>query len=304
MISPWVVLAAGLIEGGAGYPRRWVHPVAAPAWLIARMEGAWNRPGAPQRLLGGLTVAVLVGAALVLGGLIQSLAGPLAPIVVAVVGACGLAGRSLYDHVSAVAEPLAAGDLSTAREQVGRIVGRDVDALDETGVATAALESLAESFNDGLAAPVFWFLIGGLPGLFAYKAVNTADSLIGHRDERHRLFGWAAARTDDLMNFIPSRIAGALIGLAAGRGWAVMARDAGLHASPNAGWPEAAMAGALDIRLGGPVTYDGEAAARVTLGDGPPPRAEDLARGLKLYLRACGVLAVALILGGLAWSYL
>ena len=283
--------------------RRWV-PVAAPAWLISRLERRWNRPDAPQRLLGVATVALLVGAALVLGWAIQGIAGPLAPIIVAIVGAFGLAGRSLYDHVDAIRAPLSAGDLLLAREMVGRIVGRDVDRLTEGGVATAALESLAESFNDGLVAPVFWFVIGGLPGLFVYKAVNTADSLIGHMEDRYRLFGWAAARTDDLMNLIPARISGLLITVAARRGFAVMRRDAGKHASPNAGWPEAAIAGALGVTLGGPAAYDGVVAMPPVLGEGPAPAAADLALGLNIYLRACSLLGLALILGGLAWSYL
>lgn len=304
MISPWVVLAAGLIEGGVSYPAKWRHPVAAPAWLISRMERAWNRPDLPQKAYGLMSVVLLLAAAIAVGFLIQTLAGPLAPIVVAVVGAFGLAGRSLYDHVSAIEAPLTSADLPAAREMVGRIVGRDVDRLTEKGVASAALESLAESFNDGLVAPVFWFLVGGLPGLFAYKAINTADSMIGHMEERYRLFGWAAARTDDLMNLIPARIAGGLITLAAGRGWKTMLRDAGKHASPNAGWPEAAMAGALNVTLGGPVMYDGAVANRAKLGDGPHPRAADLKRGLTVYLRACALLGAALILGGLAWSYL
>jgi adenosylcobinamide-phosphate synthase len=181
------------------------------------------------------------------------------------------------------------------------IVGRDTGALDREGVAAAALESLAESFNDGVVAPLFWFLVGGLAGLFAYKAVNTADSIIGHREEPYRCFGWAAARTDDLMNLIPARIAGALIALVAGRGWAVMLGEAGKHASPNSGWPEAAMAGGLGVQLGGPASYDGVPHQRPTFGNGPRPSPLDLRRGLGLYLRACGILAAALALGGLAW---
>jgi adenosylcobinamide-phosphate synthase len=193
------------------------------------------------------------------------------------------------------------GDLPAARAAVGMIVGRDTETLDREGVAAAALESLAESFNDGVVAPLFWFLVGGLAGLFAYKAVNTADSIIGHREEPYRCFGWAAARTDDLMNLIPARIAGAVIALVAGRGWRIMLRDAAKHASPNSGWPEAAMAGALGVQLGGAASYDGVTHERPTFGDGPRPSPLDLHRGLGLYLRACALLAAALALGGLAW---
>jgi adenosylcobinamide-phosphate synthase len=167
------------------------------------------------------------------------------------------------------------------------IVGRDTGQLDAEAVAAAALESLAESFNDGVVAPAFWLLVGGLPGLFAYKSVNTADSLIGHKEERWRMFGWAAARTDDLMNLIPARAAGGLIALAGGGGWRIMVRDARRHASPNAGWPEAAMAGALGVQLGGAARYDGVLTSRPTFGDGPRPTPADLARGLRLYRRAC-----------------
>ena len=219
----------------------------------------------------------------------------------AVVGSLGLVARNLHDHVAKVADALDGGALDAARAAVGRIVGRDTANLDEGGVATAALESLAESFNDGVAAPLFWFLVGGLAGLFAYKAVNTADSLIGHREAPYTHFGWAAARTDDAMNLIPARLAGGLIALCGGGGWRVMLRDARLHASPNAGWPEAAMAGALGLRLGGPVSYGGEVSARPVLGSGAPPNAAGLRGGLEIYRRALAVLAIALSVGGLSW---
>jgi adenosylcobinamide-phosphate synthase len=176
-----------------------------------------------------------------------------------------------------------------------------VEQLDASQVAAAGLESLAESFNDGVVAPAFWLMVAGLPGLFAYKAVNTADSMIGHMEPRWRAFGWAAARTDDLMNLIPARIAGALIVLAGGRGLLTMLRDAPAHASPNAGWPEAAMAGALRLRLGGPAVYDGVIASRPQFGCGPAPAATDLGRGLRVYLTACALLWTAIAVGGLLW---
>jgi adenosylcobinamide-phosphate synthase len=166
-------------------------------------------------------------------------------------------------------------------------------------VAVAATESLAESFCDGVVAPAFWFLVAGLPGLLACKAINTADSMIGHLDDRHRWFGWAAARLDDGVNWLPARLSGVLVALAGGGGFAVMRRDARHHASPNGGWPEAAMAGALRRRLGGPVSYDGMPAPRAWLGDGPSPDAADLARALGIYRRAC--LLLWLLVGGLSW---
>ena len=306
--DPWLVLAAGAVEAATGYPERLharlPHPVTWIAAALRGLETRLNRGGAlTRRLAGTATLALVAGGGALAGyGLDRLLAGPAWGFALAaVVGSLGLAARNLHDHVTAVDRALSSGDLPVARAAVGRIVGRDTADLDEVGVAAAALESLAESFNDGVLAPLAWFLAGGLAGLFAYKAVNTADSLIGHRDERYRWFGWAAARTDDVMNVVPARLAGGLIALAGGGGWRVMVRDAGKHASPNAGWPEAAMAGALGVRLGGPVAYDGEPHDRPVLGEGAPPTPADLRRGLAVYRRALVLAALALLAGGLAW---
>ncbi|GAA0765768.1 adenosylcobinamide-phosphate synthase CbiB [Brevundimonas olei] len=306
--TPWIVAGALAVEGVFGWPRRLSHPVAWIGGLIAVLERRWNRGERPERTrraLGVATVLILIAVAGGAGWGVQALAA-VAPVwagltLLLVCGATGLAARSLFDHVCAVARPLKAGDLPAARLAVGMIVGRDVKAMDEGEVATAALESLAESFCDGVVAPVFWFVIGGLPGLFIYKAINTADSMIGHMEPRWRAFGWAAARTDDVMNWIPARIAGALIALGGGQGWRIMWRDAGKHASPNAGWTEAAMAGALRVRLGGPVRYDGVMTDRPVFGDWAPPSAHDLKRGLKVYSLACALLLMLLICGGFAW---
>ena len=300
--DPWLVLAAAGLEGAAGYPRRLhaivPHPVAWIGAELGFLERQLNRGGDLRRRLAGCaTISLVAGAAALAGHLLDGLGWP---VLIVVAGAAGLAARSLHDHVAAVEKALAL-DLPGARSAVGMIVGRDVAELDERGVAAAALESLAESFNDGVVAPLFWFLIGGLAGLFAYKAVNTADSMIGHREEPYRCFGWAAARLDDLMNLVPARLSGLLICLVAGRGWRVMLRDAGKHASPNSGWPEAAMAGALGVSLGGPAAYDGVPHLRPRFGEGPRPTRLDLRRGVGLYLRACAALAVALAMGGLAW---
>jgi len=306
--TPWIVAGALLVEGVVGWPRRLSHPVAWIGALIAALERQWNgaeRPERTRRILGAAVMMILMMVAGGAGWGVQALAAvsPLWPGValLLVCGATGLAARSLFDHVRAVAQPLKAGDLLAARLAVGMIVGRDVEAMDENEVATAALESLAESFCDGVVAPVFWFVTGGLPGLFVYKAINTADSMIGHREPRWRAFGWAAARADDVMNWIPARIAGVLIALAGGQGWRIMWRDAGKHASPNAGWSEAAMAGALRVRLGGPVRYDGVMTDRPVFGDWAPPSAHDLKRGLKVYSLACALLLMLLIGGGFAW---
>ena len=205
--------------------------------------------------------------------------------------------RSLHDHVAAVARPLEAGDIAAARTAVSMIVGRDPAQLDEAGIARAAIESLAENTSDGIVAPVFWGALFGLPGIVGYKAVNTLDSMIGHRTARHQSFGWAAARIDDLANFIPARLTGFLFALLSARpqaATACIARDARAHRSINAGWPEAAMAGALGVRLCGPRSYHGVLADEPWLNaSARDPAAADLISGLKLYRRAM------LLLGGL-----
>ncbi len=303
-----LALAALAVEALVGYPdrlhRRLPHPVVGLGALINAGERCLNRPERSpraRRLSGVATVVATAGVAALAGLVASRLPGP-APVLAATLG---LAQRSLYDHVAAVAKALEVDDLPAARTAVGMIVGRDTAELDASGVATAAIESLAESFNDGVVAPAFWLALAGLPGLYAYKAVNTADSLIGHKEPRWKDFGWAAARTDDVMNLAPARLAGALIAMAGGGGWTVMLRDARHHASPNAGWPEAAMAGALGVRLGGPVAYDGVMTDRPVFGEGPPPTVADLKRALNIYVRSTGLLWMAVATlssrGGRAW---
>lgn len=287
-----IPLAALIVEAAVGYPRRWWHPVMGVGALIAWAERRWNRR---RRLEGVALVLLLVTLSVVLGRAIERLG----PIVTVAVATTGLAQRSLHDHVAAVARPLLAGDLPAARAAVAMIVGRDTDTLDEAGVATAAIESLAESFCDGVVAPALGLLLFGLPGLFAVKAINTADSMVGHRTPELRAFGWAAAKADDVVNFVPARIAGVLIALAGRGGWREMRRDAPAHASPNGGWPEAAMAGALGRRLGGAVAYDGAVAQRAVLGDGPRPDVRDLDRALTIYRTAC--LLLWIIVGLFPW---
>lgn len=303
------LLAALLIEAAVGYPgalhRLVPHPVVWIGQLITALEKRWNsrhqERGIMARLTGVATAGLLIALSAGLGLLLEHLLGGLTGAVLLIlIATTGFAQKSLYDHVVAVALPLSHGQLQHARNALSMIVGRDTSVLDQQGIAAAATESLAESFCDGIIAPAFWFLVAGLPGLFVFKAVSTADSLIGHMDERHGHFGWASARIDDLMNFIPARLSGLLVCIAGAGGWGVMWRDARKHLSPNAGWPEAAMAGALKIRLGGGASYEGEWIDRAELGAGTRPTTADLGRALAIYRRAC--LLLWIIAGGLAWA--
>jgi adenosylcobinamide-phosphate synthase len=233
----------------------------------------------------------------------------LGAIVEALVIGILLAQRGLYEHVAVVALALEHGGLTAGREAVRHIVGRDPLRLDDHGVARAAIESLAENFSDGVVAPVFWYLLFGLPGLLAYKMANTLDSMIGHRTLRYRAFGFASARFDDLLNFLPARLSGTLLAIAAifvgdgnaGRAFATMLRDAKKHHSPNAGWPEAAMAGALGLALAGPRDYAEERVEDAWIGGGTPmARPADIARALRLYAVACLLLAGVILSAWLA----
>lgn len=293
-----LLLAALMLEACVGYPRVLIatigHPVIWMGRVLDACERVWNNPRAhafTRRLLGIVTVLLIVALAAGAGYGISQLADQIryGTVLVVVVATAGLAQRSLYEHVRDVLMALRATDLRHAREMVGRIVSRDTANLHAEEVSAAAIESLAESFNDAVVAPAFWFLVAGLPGLFAYKAINTADSMIGHKEERWRHFGWAAARVDDVANLIPARLAGLLLACSAGRGFQTMWRDASKHASPNAGWPEAALAGALDVRLGGPASYDGVVHMRPQFGDGANARVGDLPRALTVYKRACAL---------------
>jgi adenosylcobinamide-phosphate synthase len=305
-------LAALLIDAAIGWPSglyaRIGHPIGAFARLIDKAEWRWNRvtdSDAARRTRGIVLVLMLVALAAATGwGIEQAarrIAGEHAWLLIALAAWPALAQRSLFDHVRAVATPLMQGDLPNARRRLSQIVGRDTDQLDESGIARAAIESLAESFCDGVIAPLFWLLLLGLPGIWAFKAISTADSLIGHREERWRAFGWAAARTDDVANWLPARLSGLLLCLAAPGGWRAMRRDHAAHASPNGGWPEAAMAGALGVALGGPVAYDGAMHAKPWINrEGRAARPADLRRALAFYVRAC--ILAWLITGALAWA--
>jgi adenosylcobinamide-phosphate synthase len=304
-----LLLWSATIETVVGYPaavfKRIGHPVTWIGALIAGLERRLNRPHfePPTRRTNGLaTLFILLTVVMGVAGVVQSVIAWLSfgdtyimIALMALAGSSALASRSLHSHVADVASALDAGGLIAGRQAVGMIVGRNTEALDEAGVARAAIESLAENYADGVIAPSFWMMALGLPGAFAYKAINTADSMIGHRTLRYRDFGWASARLDDLVNLPASRLTALFIVLAAGlrsdfnAGGALRAvwRDASKHKSPNAGWPEAAMAGALGLRLAGPRVYGTELVNDHWMGQGrAEATTEDIRRALSLYRTA------------------
>jgi adenosylcobinamide-phosphate synthase len=259
MSAAVILILAALLDALLGEPRLLWQRVPHPAVLMGRLIGwadeTFNR-GDARKLRGSLVLLALLILAVTLGRLIEALPSRIADILVL---AALLAQKSLADHVAAVAAGLRMS-LGEGRRAVAMIVGRDTRNIEAAAVSRGAIESAAENLSDGVIAPAFWFLIAGLPGLLAYKFVNTADSMIGYRTPRHEQFGWAAARFDDVINWIPARLSAALIAGAhvMPEAWAVIRRDAPLHRSPNAGWPEAAMAAVLGIALSGPRSYEGE----------------------------------------------
>ena len=314
--APFILLAALALDALIGDPRWLLHPVRLMGWLTGLLDRALNRErlgDAARMFLGGVAVLLVTGASAAAGWAIGHHAAMLAWGWLAELAlvATLLAQRTMADHMVRVARALDSG-VGPARDAVRHIVGREVHALDEHAIARAAIESGAENYSDGVVAPAFWYLLLGLPGLLAYKAINTMDSMIGHRSPRHHAFGRVAARIDDAVNWLPARIAGGLVALAAlvvpgaapGRAWRAMLRDAPRHSSPNAGWPEAAMAGALGLALLGPRQYEGEAAAdEAWLGDGRrEATAHDLRRTVRVFAVACALVAVltAAIAAGMA----
>jgi len=279
------------------------HPVTWLGALISALDARLNTGTARQRRLKGAAATLATVAAATLPALALQSALPAGALGLLLAGLLAwplIAARSLHDHVAAVARPLLRGETAAARRAVAMIVGRDPDKLDCAGIARAALESLAENTSDGITAPLFWGCIGGLPGIAAYKAINTLDSMIGHRNERFEEFGKAAARLDDVVNWLPARLTGALFALAAGpkaapNALTAMRRDARKHRSPNAGWPESALAGALGIRLSGPRLYGSHIADEPWLNaTAPDPAPQDMSRGLALYRRTIALCALAL----------
>jgi adenosylcobinamide-phosphate synthase len=314
-IAPAVVLAAALILDGLIGDPRWLwarvpHPVAMLGSFIGWADLRANqRDESNRRWRGVILLVFLVLAAGCVGMLFSALTQAMTWgwLLETVLVFSLIAQRDLYDHVKRVAQALRQEGLAGGRRAVSQIVGRDPDVLDEHGVCRAAIESCAENFADGVVAPIFWYLVAGLPGLMIYKTVNTLDSMIGHKTERYHAFGWASARFDDLLNLVPARLSGLVVAVAAlalngadaRAALQAMLRDARHHKSPNAGWPEAAFAGALGIAIAGPRAYHGEMVKDAWMGNG---RARctpaDINNTLKLFVFACilwGVLAVLLL---------
>jgi adenosylcobinamide-phosphate synthase len=317
MAAPLALLAL-LFELMVGYPaalaRSIGHPVTWMGQLITWLDRRLNRDDASpeaRRRAGGVALLVL----LVVVGLVALVVEqtllllPLGLLFAAIAASTMLAQHSLLVHVGQVADALEDGGLEAGREAVAHIVGRDTAGLDQAGVARAAIESLAENFSDGVVAPAFWMVIAGLPGAALYKAINTADSMIGHRTERHQDFGRSAAQLDDIVNLPASRLSALLIvaaayltkGASASAAWQATWRDGPKHASPNAGHPEAAMAGALGLSLAGPRVYDGAITDGAWMGEGRREvNASDIRTALELYSRADGLLiAVVFVLAAL-----
>lgn len=312
--------AALLIERMIGYPdfmyRHIRHPVVWIGTLIGLLDRKLNRESDPpwrRRAAGIATLVLLMSLSGVPAYVVAHALGtsPAGLLFQAVAAATLLAQRSLMSHVRAVETGLARG-LGPGRAAVAMIVGRNPDSLDEAGVARAAIESLAENFSDGVVAPAIWLAIFGLPGIVLYKAINTADSMIGHRTARHECFGWAAARVDDVVNLPASRLS-ALFILFGGavckavplcRCWSIVRRDAPRHRSPNAGWPEAAMAAVLELRLAGPRQYGETLIQDPWMGEGRAEAcASDIARALRVFvgadMRLIALVAVLAVLSGL-----
>lgn len=312
-----ILLAAIALDRLVGDPpwlwRRLPHPVVLFGKAIDLLEAPLNRTTfTPEgrRLNGVVTIIALLVASVVVGQLLTTIfrhLGVFGLLLEVVIVAIFLAQKSLGDHVQAVADGLMRDGLEGGRRAVSMIVGRDPKTLDEAGVSRAAIESLSENFADGVVAPALWYAIAGLPGILAYKMLNTADSMIGHKNDRFRDFGWASARLDDVANWPAARLSSAFIALAAAlrlgilagrRSFSAALRDSGLHRSPNSGWPEAAMAGALDLQLAGPRVYGGvrvsEPMMHASGRNDAGPR--DIQRGIQVFYTACTIMAAVVAL--------
>lgn len=306
MSTPVLLVLALILDAIAGEPRWLWSRVPHPAVLMGRAVGAldksWNGTNG-TKLHGCIAIVILVIGAGAIGWAISVLG----PVATTLAAAILLAQKSLVEHVSAVSEGLAQSE-EAGRKAVAMIVSRDVSQSSASDTARAAIESLSENFSDGVIAPAFWFLIAGLPGIMIYKVVNTADSMIGYLTPRHAQFGWAAARLDDVLNWIPARITAVLIALV-GQSvsqWSAIIRDAAHHRSPNAGWPEAAMARALSIALAGPRSYHGtiQDLAWVNGTGRRDLTPVDIDAAITIIWKAWGIaILVTASIGGISWAF-
>ena len=306
-MSAAAMVVALATEGAFGWPDRLYriigHPVTWIGKLISHLDQRFNLDeDAPEerRFWGRISLLIVLASALIPTIFIAILLpdGFVGMLLTGLLAAPLVAPRSMYTHVADVAKPLKDRDIPAARAAVAKIVGRNPDTLDEPAITRAAIESLAENTSDGIIAPVFWGALFGLPGIAAYKAVNTADSMIGHKTDKHIDFGRAAARLDDLMNWFPARLTALALCIVQPDVLSSLKttfRDASEHRSPNAGWPEAAMAGALNVRLSGPRLYTEGPSDDPFLNDGAPdPAPEHLDLALTLFLRVMGLLGAVL----------
>jgi len=308
ILNSFVMLIGFGLEWLFGWPawlyRHIGHPVSWLGSLISWLDRVLNRPEYPAslRYAGGIACLFTVAGISATAGAGLMLILPLSVLGICLAGLFSfpmLASKSLAQHVQAVATPLQKDDIEAAREAVGMIVGRDVSTLDEAGISRAAIESLAENTSDGIVAPLFWGVLAGLPGLYLYKAVNTLDSMIGYKTDKHGAFGWASARFDDLVNLLPARLCGLLFCLTSqnrlnsiGQMWA----EAGQHRSPNAGWPESAVASSLEIQLSGPRIYHDHVTTDAIINpSGRIARKEDIGRALARFRQVMILICILLI---------
>tara|TARA_B100000530_G_C15894119_1_gene462655 strand:- start:441 stop:1403 length:963 start_codon:yes stop_codon:yes gene_type:complete len=309
-----IVLLALAMDAIIGDPnwlyRKIPHPIAAIGCMMNQLDLFLNRPqvkNPTKKILGVLFIIIALSVAGIIGWGMQTglKLMEFGQLLEAILVSIFLAQNSLYRHVRNVAQALVSDGLDAARLSVSHIVGRDPATLDDSGVCRASIESLSENFSDGVIAPVFWYLIAGIPGILMYKTLNTADSMVGHLSPKYKYFGWASARLDDAANFIPARLTALLIFLTAliipsTKGFKSLRSCltyANRHRSTNAGWPEAAMAGALDIRIAGPRVYNGIVVNDPWMGDGNPNlRTNDINRALKLYFSSNIINALILVL--------
>ncbi len=301
-----IVLLAWAIEALFGWPdwlyQKIKHPVVWIGACISKFDRMWNRSNVSHqaRYMAGATTSIIVitsttGLACMISFLLSYI--PFGWSIEAVLISSLIASRSLYTHIHKVLLPLKNDDIPAARIAVSQIVGRETSQLNASEISRASLESLAENTSDGVVAPLFWAVLFGLPGIAAYKAINTLDSMIGHKSEKYHAFGGFAARLDDIVNLLPARITGLVFALTSLKFQAlkIMLQDASKHRSPNAGWPEAAMAGALNINLSGPRIYNNKQVVEPVLNaEGHSPSPDDIQQGLILYIKSMLVIATIL----------